>query len=457
MPNLSPSLRVRAAAELERRRRIQRRSYETWLRAASPELKWDWPHLRLIRSKLEAITRGESSRLILSVPPRHGKSEQVTIRYPVFRLEREPHERWIIGAYNADLAEKFSRRARKLAFTRLAISTDRNTGREWETSNGGGLRAVGVGGGVTGHGANGIVIDDPVKSREEAESKTYREKVWDWFTNDIYTRLEPSGVVIVIQTRWHEDDLAGRLIAQAAEPDGEKWEVVNLPAICDVEDDALGRAIGKALCPERYDEESLERIKRLLGPDFDALYQGRPRPREGAMFKREWMRFVAAVAAVGRRVRGWDKAATRDGDWTAGVLWGQVGNRYVILDCVRGRWTPGEREAVIRSTAERDGIATEIVLEQEPGSSGVDSATASIRNLAGFNARAETSTGDKAVRARAMAVQFEAGNVDMVKGEWNTEFVNELLSFPRGKHDDQVDAASLGFNRLTRFQSVQAY
>ena len=381
----------------------------------------------------------------------------MTIRYPVFRLEREPSERWILGAYNADLAEKFSRRARKLAFTRMSVSTDRNTAREWETESGGGLRAVGVGGGVTGHGANGIVIDDPVKSREEAESETYREKVWDWFTNDIYTRLEPDGVVIVIQTRWHEDDLAGRLIAQAAEPGGESWEIVNLPAICEELGDPLGREIGRALCPERYDVDALERIRRMLGPDFDALYQGRPRPREGAMFKREWMRYVGAPATVARRVRGWDKAATRDGDWTAGVLWGQVGARFAILDCVRGRWTPGEREAVIRSTAERDGIAVEIVLEQEPGSSGVDSAAASIRNLAGFNARAETSTGDKAVRARAMAVQFEAGNVDMVKGEWNQEFVNELLSFPRGKHDDQVDAASLAFNRLTRFQSVQAY
>ena len=163
--------------------------------------------VKAILAASERVTRGECKRLMLFVPPRHGKSEMTTIRYPVYRLECEPSMRVILGAYNATLAQKFSRKARNVARTRLALNTERTAVEDWETTAGGGLRAVGVGGGVTGMGANLVIIDDPVKSREEAESATYRDRCWDWYRDDLYTRLEPDGAIVLIQTRWHEDDL----------------------------------------------------------------------------------------------------------------------------------------------------------------------------------------------------------------------------------------------------------
>src|SRR6185369_2890471 len=206
--------------------------------------------------------------------------------YPVYRLRLDPALRVVVGAYNATLASKFSRKARRIALAAgVALSDERTAVEDLETTAGGGMRAVGVGGGITGQGGDLIVIDDPVKSREEAESEVYREKVWSWYTDDLYTRLEPGGAMILIMTRWHMDDLAGRILASEG---AAKWTVVNLPALA-VENDALGRAMGEALCPERYDEAALEAIKSEGGMSaysFAALYQQDPRPRDGNMFPR---------------------------------------------------------------------------------------------------------------------------------------------------------------------------
>jgi len=230
------------------------------------------------------MTRGEIKRLMIFMPPRHGKSEQTTVRYPVWRLERNPQLQVIIAAYNQFFANKFSRKARRIAARRMVLAGDRNAVEEWETQAGGGLRVVGVGGGVTGQGADLCIIDDPVKNREEAESPVYREKVWDWYTDDLYTRLEPGAAVVLIQTRWHVDDLAGRILKS---DDAPNWTVINLPA--EAEDgDPLGREVGEALCPERYDKAALADIRRVLQSAYAALYQQRPVPAEGAVFKWPW-------------------------------------------------------------------------------------------------------------------------------------------------------------------------
>jgi len=427
----------------------QRRDFSLWLKSVSPTWSWDWAHLHFIREKLELVTSGECKRLALFLPPRHGKSEQVTVRYPVWRLEKTPELKIIIGAYNQTLAESFSRKARRLALSRFALSTERATAGEWETADGGGVRAVGVGAGVTGHGGDLIVIDDPVKNREEANSEVYREHVWDWYRDDLYTRLEPDGSIVLIMTRWHEDDLAGRILNSENAGD---WTVISLPAEAEA-DDQLGREEGEALCPERFDLDALADIKTTMGRSYWALYQQAPQPQSGEFFKREWFTFENPPANMDGAVRYWDKAASADGgDYTAGVLIGKRGRLYFVMDVVRGQWSTFEREEIILKTAHRDlqriGPSLRIWLEQEPGSGGKDSAQMTIARLAGFTVRAERPTGDKATRAEPFAAQCEAGFVRMVKAPWNDAYLDELCGFPFGKFDDQVDASSGAFNNL---------
>ena len=211
-------------------------SFPDWLREVSPAWRWDWDYQQLIFARLERVTANLCDRLMLALPPRHGKSELTTVRYAAWRLECDPTLQIIIGAYNQTLAERFSRRVRRIVESRLPLADDRKAANEWETTQGGGVRAAGVGSGVTGMGAHLIIIDDPVKSREEAESEAYRERCYNWYTDDISTRLEPGGCIISIQTRWHMLDLAGRILAR---DEAEQWEGLNLPALAE---EALSRA-----------------------------------------------------------------------------------------------------------------------------------------------------------------------------------------------------------------------
>lgn len=386
---------------------------------------------------------------MIFMPPRHFKSETVTVRYAAWRLECDPAMRVIVGAYSQTLAEKFSRKTRRIARSRLHLSKERAASEDWETEQGGGLRAVGVGGGITGQGGNLVIVDDPVKNREEANSETYRNKVWDWYTDDLYTRLEPGAAMILIMTRWHQDDLAGRILVSE---NAKQWTVVSLPAEAE-EGDPLGRHIGQALCPERFDEAALEDIHREIGNSFYALYQQRPQPAEGGMFKREKAQIAAASPVEGSRVRFWDKAGTKDaGDYTVGVRMLRAPNgTYYVEDVVRGQWEASDREAMMRQTAMLDGTKVRIKIEQEPGSSGKDSAAASIRNLAGFSVEALPSSGSKEDRADGLAAQWGAGNVFLVKADWNANYIEELCAFSSGKHDDQVDASSGAFSALAKF------
>ena len=276
------------------------RKFKRWLVEHFPDWRWSWKYQTHLYSRLHDVTSGRCKRLMIFLPPRHGKSELVTVRYAAWRMIEDAKLNVILGSYNQRLANRFSRKIQRIFLTQSREiaetqkesektrkgesetgtksdleSEDRTTKKhettrkreilkkqsltqsveEWETSGGGGLRAVGVGGGITGFGANLVVVDDPIKSRAEAESETFRENVWDWFNDDLYTRLEPNAAIILIQTRWHEDDLAGRLLREM-EDGGEKWEVVSFPALA--EGDAEIRGHGDA---ER-EEESEKGRKR---------------------------------------------------------------------------------------------------------------------------------------------------------------------------------------------------
>jgi predicted phage terminase large subunit-like protein len=258
--------------------------------------------------------------------------------------------------------------------------------------------------------------------------------------------------MILIMTRWHEDDLAGRILASEDAPN---WRAVNLPALAE-EGDPLHRPIGTALCPERYDEEKLSSIATVLGSwSFAALYQQRPAPAEGGMFKRHWFEIVDAMPAPDgcQWVRWWDKAGTASGgDYSAGVLMLAHDGQFYVADVQRGQWSSDERNRIVLQVAaldaERTGNTCVTWTEQEPGSSGKDVAEALVKMLAGYPVRYEPSTGSKEVRAMPFAAQCEAGNVKVLRAAWNAAYLDELTSFLSSTNDDQVDASSGAFNKL---------
>lgn len=314
------------------------------------------PHLELIDNALMDVARyvesggaEGTSRLAIFVPPRHGKSMTVARLFPAWILGRNPDKRFIMTGYGASLAEASSRIVRNIItktayaeiFRQTRLARDSQSRSAWNIEGReGGMDAVGIEGAATGKGAHILLIDDPVKSRKEAESRIVRESIWQAYTNDLYTRLEPGGAVVLIMTRWHDDDLAGRLLKQGSDDDDEPWTVVRLPALAE-EGDLLGREPGAALWPERYNAGRFAKIRATLGPyAFASLYQQAPRPREGGLFKYEWIdatrvtevpkRLVKVVVAV-------DPAATAAGDETGIVVIGLAyhGNErhaYVLRD-----------------------------------------------------------------------------------------------------------------------------
>jgi predicted phage terminase large subunit-like protein len=444
--------RQSAKAEINKARQqlgLNALSFPDWLPKVTPHWTWNWRHQLYLYDALQRVTNGMTKRLMIFMPPRHTKSETVTVRYSAFRLERQPKLNIILGSYNQKLANRFSRKIRRIAQTRIAMSPDRKAVDEWETAIGGGVRAAGVGAGVTGFGADLIMVDDPVRGRDDAESETFREKVWDWFNDDIYTRLEPGGAIVLTMTRWHDDDLAGRLIKEMSE-EGEAWEIVNLPALAE-ENDPLGRAQGEALCPERYDEERLAKIRKKLGTySFAALYQQRPTPVEGALFKRSWFpsdRIVDRAPEGLRWARGYDLAVSTktSADYTASFrcAFDADGNLY-IADGFRKRIEyPEQRRYVVQRMVNEK--RTQHGIEKALHGQAFVQDLRTIPAVRGVPFRAVRVETDKYTRALAWANLAEEGKVYLVRGPWISEFLDEILRFT-GKgdtHDDQVDAVSV--------------
>lgn len=421
--------------------------FSDWLPEVSPTWQWDPAHLVHVRAHLDRVTAGEIRKLLVLMPPRHGKSEQNTVRYPVFRLERDPGFRVAIGAYSQGFAKTFGRKARRIARQRFAISDERSASTEWETASGGVYRSCGVGSPPTGEGFNLVSVDDPIRSREEADSLAYRERAWEWMTEELYTRLEPGGAYVVTMTPWHEDDPAARI--QAGQM-GEGWTVVRLPALAEP-GDPIGRPVGTALWPTRFDEAALVDIRETVKERaFSALYQCRPTPREGSFFQIARLEFVDVVPAGLKRVRAWDLAYTKDeNDWTAGVLIAgpDSAGLFYICDVVRGQWEAAARNLIIRQTATDDGKEVRIYGPQDAGA-GKESAARFVQILAGWSVTTTPARGSKEFRAEPLAAQINAGNVRLVKGPWTGAFIEELRTFPRGAHDDQVDASADAFTML---------
>lgn len=437
-------------------------SFRAFVDRVNPRFIW-YDHCVRLAAVLQRVADGELTRVIIAEPPRHGKSEQVSRLFSAYYLYRHP-ERFVgLTSYAADLATTLSRSARD-NYRRGGgvLREDAAAIKHWETGLGGGMWAAGFGGPVTGKGGHLLIVDDPVKNAEEAASEVIGQKNRDWYRSTLYTRLEPGGAVILMQTRWPgPGDLIGFMLEEESGEEPEAWHVVSfeaekeaellkIPPTCTLEPDP--REVGEPLCPERYPLDRLRKIAETLGPFFyAALFQQRPRPREGVMFPRDRATIVDALPADATdHLRYWDKAGTEGGGKrTAGVRMCRVGGKFYVVDVAKAHLGAERRQALMRQTAEIDGTGVRIFSEQEPGSGGKESAENDVKLLAGFMIQVDKVTGDKTTRADPLAAQWQAGNVCLVRGAWNKAYLDELEAFPFGNFKDQADASSGAFNKLT--------
>ncbi len=425
-----------------------------WAAAAlRPERQRPARHHLLLLEKLTAIANGEIDRLMVLMPPGSAKSTYGSAIFPAWWLSRHPRHSIIAASHTSDLAEHFARRVRALATEHpgrlhYEITPSRRAAGDWTTTRGGSYFATGVRGPITGRRADLVLIDDPVKGHAEADSATLRDHIWDWYRGDLLTRLKPHGRIVLIMTRWHQDDLGGRVLET---PDG--WTVLKLPALAEA-DDPMDRPLGAPLWPENESEADLARRRISVGPRvWQASYQQDPRPDCGALFHIQRIE-TTETPPEGRLVRAWDLAATaategRDPDWTVGLKLGRDTNgRFAVHDVVRFRGNPHEVEQAIRNTAQGDGRAVPIGIPQDPGQAGKQQVAWLTTLLAGHRVLSSPETGSKILRAGPVAGQVEAGNLTLVRAGWNRALLDELRDFPMGRKDDQVDALSRAFGML---------
>ena len=437
-------------------RRAARRSLPACIEVLSPDIV-PAAHHRLLLDHLEAVERGDISRLMIFMPPGSAKSTYASVLFPPWFLGRNP-QRSVIGAsHSGELAERFGRRVRNLVgsdgFRRVfgfGLSGDNAAADRWETERGGEYYAVGVNASVTGRRADLGLIDDPVKGRAEADSETIRNRTWDWYRADFWTRLKPGGRIVLIMTRWHEDDLAGRLLAQQG-AGGEQWKVLSLPAVAK-EDDALGRKPGDPLWPEYFQAEMFAQA-RLNPREWSALYQQEPTPDTGDYFRREWVRWYdkAPVRETLRTYGASDYAVTADGgDYTVhGVIGVDPDDNIYLLDWWREQTSS---EEWVESALDLMGRWRPLIWAEEAGQI--------IKGVGPFIDRRQrerrvysyrrqyTSAADKPTRAQSIRARMAMGKVYFPSSaEWAAELISEMLRFPAGKNDDQVDVLGL-FGRM---------
>ena len=463
-----------------------RNDFTVFRRMIRPTMLWNWwtdEVARELQQFHSDLIAGSRPVLALQAPPQHGKTE-AACDFSAWTAGKNPDLKIIYASYSDALGIRANRTLQRTVSSEpfgqilpLQIGTKgwaANTDLLEFAGHDGSFRNVTVGGGITGFGLDLGIIDDPIKGRADANSELIRDKTWSWFTDDFCTRLSKDAGLLIIMTRWHLDDLLGRLVNQS----GHEVRVLRYPALAEADEDHwmsdrqlttggvwlpawkhIRRSKGAALFPEHKPKSFLlEQRKRLSQASWESLYQQNPIIAGGGQLPIENVKvlhFFDRANSVSA-VRYWDKGAS-DGEnaaYTAGVLMHKLPDKTFVIDhVVRGRWNSRDREQWMRRYAEADKILCKncsIVIEQEPGSAGKESAENTIRNLAGFRVYAERVTGSKQVRAEPFAEQVQAGNVFLRAGPWVEAFLDECETWPDGKHKDQVDAAAGAFNRLIK-------
>ena len=427
-------------------------------------------HTELVCEVLQRIADGEQLSLLIEMPPRHGKSMTVTESFPSFYLAKNPDKRVIAAAYSDGLATKFGRLNRNKFnefshLFELKLSESNGAMKDWGVEDHrGGMIATGIGGSITGQGADLMIIDDPIKNMQEASSQKIRDNIWDEWEATLSTRLHDGASLIVIMTRWHEDDLIGRLLARSPR----KWIRLRLPAIAEDEDDLLGREIGEPLCRELgFDEKWAEQKKTEVGSrTWAALYQQRPSPAGGNIFKREWMRYyvrteqqkrdwglsddvVVLPIHFDKLAQSWDCTFkdTSKSDFVAGGVWARKAANFYLLDIDHRRMGFTETMKAIRKMSDKWPDARSKYIEDKAnGTAVIEMLKDEINGIVPVEPK-----GGKEARANAVSPLFEAGNVYLPHPNlhsWSEDIVEELVSFPNAAHDDLVDMTSQALNQL---------
>ena len=423
--------------------------------------KWIDTHFhKFLANKIQTFVETETGNpydiLVLSCPPQHGKSLTVTETFPSWYVGKYPDRRCIIACYNDDFAGKFGRRNKgkidEVGQFIFDIKLKKSSDRDMEIANHSvSIITRGIMSGITGNSGDLIIIDDPIKNRQEADSQTYRERLWEEWQNSIKTRTQAGTKIIIIQTRWHEDDLSGRVIRE--EPN---VEVINIPVEADA-DDILGRPIGDALCPEiGKGNEWLQAFKQsyLKDPNgggtraWNALYLGRPTSAEGNIFKREWWQYYNKLPENIQFLGISVDATFKDNDtsdFVAIEVWGKLNGDYYLIDLIKRRMDFPETLRAIRYMADKYPNKHSILIEDKANGSAIISM---LRHEIG-GIVAITPKESKVARANAITGIVEAGNVYLPEyADFTGEFVEEFASFPNGVHDDMVDACTQFINHF---------
>lgn len=425
-------------------------------------------HLVRLSSLLMDVATCKLKHLIICMPPRHGKSELTSKYFPAWFLGHNPDKRVILTGYEADFAAQWGYKARNImseygpSLFGLTISGNSSARDRWDLEgHTGGMNTAGVGGAITGKGSHLLLIDDPIKNAEEANSKTYRDKTYDWYISTAYTRLEPGGAVVLIQTRWHEDDLAGRLLRE--EPD--KWTVLNLPAIAE-DNDPLGRQPGEPLFPKRYDVPALMDIKRTIGSYWwNALYQQRPTAQEGSIFKQQHIKYCTLSNGLfdlgHKKVKYYDciifqtcdpaVSTKASADYFVLCTWATTPNQdLILLDILRTRLEGPDQINLFKQAYQRWHPAFQGV-----EAVGVGKTLYQMLIREGLPIRELKADSDKVTRALPAAARMEAGCVYFMRDIQGLEdFEDELLSFPKGAHDDCVDCLSYAVAQAIGYSDI---
>lgn len=413
------------------------------------------PHTALMARECDriihaALTGQPCQDLMINLPPGHGKSEVASILAPLRALERSPDLRVIAATYSLTLSQRFGRRtASLLRDGRIGIATSHSRMDLLETPSGGGVLFCSVGSTVTGFHGNLIIVDDLYPGIAAAYSETYKQNLIEWYDSVLSTRALAGARWIVVGTRWAEDDMFARLL----ERDPARWRHIVLPGLCESpKSDPLARDEGAPLCEAMRSRAEYEAMRAANAWTFSATQQQRPIAPEGMLFKPEWFT-VEQIAPpdVWARCRFWDLAATlarpgADPDWTVGALVALRRDRtFIVENIVRFRDTPAGVTRRMQEIAMQDGRQVIIGFEQDPGQAGVDQADRLRRSFLGCRVEITRPVESKEHRARSLASGMESGRVRFLNAEWLPELRRELLAFPAGAHDDQVDAVNNAF------------
>jgi len=437
-----------------------------------PASMMGYRHVAQLAAVLDRVAAGEITRLMVFMPPRHLKSTTVSRHFVAYWLRRFPTHRVVLASYAARLAQAHSRGAQALFTQRGGTLAEGQAEKsEWDTGDGGGLLAVGIGSGLTGHGGNLLVLDDSVKDAEEAASDAIAERNRDWYDSTYRTRAQGDDVQIIIETLWPgKASLAGYALEQEHGDRPDHWHIVVMDAIRDAEpyefpptcrEEPDPRALGDVLCPAIKTREQLLAIKARSGYFFSSLYQQRRKVKDGKLFR--WDSFNIAsgppnLADLLAVTRYWDMAGTEkrddnDPDATSGTLMARHRNgSFWVLHRATTTADIGPRDAFIKQTADADlatyGRRCIQWFERQAGIGGEKAMQALTRLLAGHVVKSEAATGSKELRAEPLASQVQVGNVWLVKGDWTDPFRLQLCGFPFAAHDDDVDSASGAFNQV---------